>query len=228
MRKVNIGTLFETQQSIDDFWKMRGGQKRKVSYLSNLSVISFPLDDRIEGFSFLFGAGTFDSRTPVQDQEYPKANIYGILDVFSNKSEKYFLKLGKLDMEDFNSISARRFSYIFGSPPAKDKDITGVLVKLNKFPKTYTKRVWERYGIRYDLVERDLDELGAPKAARLLFDEAMLAKEQGLFADVKAYEMTSEEYKIPTRDPVIAGIDHFGNKFPLIYWAGDKHPVKED
>lgn len=226
MKKVYFNTIFPYEQSRKGFENIRDGEVIKID---NYRVV-FSLDDRIDGFSFLFGAGSFNSgiETAFESQEYPKINIYGILDGLFNSDEKYFLKLGKLDIEDFKPIATRRFSYVFGSPPAKDKDITNALVKLNKFPKTFSRGWDDRYGIKYELVERDLEQLDAPRAVRLLYDEANLAKERGLFASVKVYEMKSEEYKIPNKDPVIVGIDHFGNKFPIIYWGGDENPMKSN
>lgn len=169
----------------------------------------FPLEDKISGFGLIFG---------VKYPDHKDATIAGITrqDFSGLKKRDYVIapafRLGSITLDsELDIIAKRRFSYIFGISPVKDEDIIEALKKINKFS---DKSDSGRY-IEYSLKERPINELKPTKGALVLYEEARKAK--SLFHEVKTYELVGRE-----TDPVVVGIDHFGNKMPLIYWADDQ------
>ncbi|MDD5191597.1 MAG: hypothetical protein PHH54_02260 [Candidatus Nanoarchaeia archaeon] len=94
-------------------------------------------------------------------------------------------------------------------------EIINALIDLNKFKR-------EPHYLEYSLKKGDPAKMLLPRAAKILYEEALLVQQKGLFSKVEIYEL--EKIKIPIKkpDPVLIGFDHFGNKFPITYWGGDK------
>jgi hypothetical protein len=130
------------------------------------------------------------------------------------------LLVGNIEVPDLEAVAVRRFTYVFGQPPATSGEITDALVELNAFPRGRDGRELE-----YSLKEMPLKEAKPTRGALLAWEEAKAAKEAGLFADVRVYAL--DEAKVRPRDPVIVGIDDFDQKFPITYWGGDKPKVVE-
>ena len=175
------------------------------------------LDSEVDGCEVLY----FAIRESASLYEDTKEKIYGVPKVkkIIDDDERcngniQTLPLGEVDLHDLGSVVERRFNYIFGVPPADNKELINALVRLNHFP-ILTEN--GRDTIFYKLRECSLERLSLPRAVELVFDEARAA--EGLFGGFKAYEVVGE---VVTEDPVLVGLDHFGNRFPLIYWAGDK------
>jgi len=181
--------------------------------------ISFRLEDEVPGFSMVFGRVRHQdllSGPPYVNRNMPFANIYGLPEKaikVGTKSQAF--KLGTLSLEELDSVALRRFMYTFGMNPAENRDVVRTLVKINEFPRISS----DGNPIHYRLEERSISELNPTRGAVLVYDEAIDAKEKGLFAEVKSYGLCAKE--VPVSDPVIVGFDHFGNMVPLIYWSGD-------
>jgi hypothetical protein len=148
------------------------------------------------------------------------ADVNDVLRVPKNKNVAF--KLGSLHVkEGLADIAKRRFNYIFGCSPVSEEQVIDSLVSLNKLEDHGS---WDgelqnpRY---YKLVDRRLDSLKAPRAAHLVFDEAVQAIGSGLFKAVKVYELVGRKKPLPKKDPVIVGIDQFGQWYPVIYWGND-------
>jgi hypothetical protein len=171
------------------------------------------LDDKLSGTSLIFieYKPNWDAEIYVIPQEQPAGKFLTF-------------NIGKANITDLFSVGKRRFMYIFGCVPAEDNDVIHALALLNNLPKPgdEIRTLNDRYAVYYRLEERTLDKLPHSEGVRLIFDEAQEAKSHGLFADVKVYELVGEKHPIPVRDPVIIGIDHFGHKYPVVYWMGDK------
>jgi len=179
------------------------------------------IKENIPGFSLLFAYG---SNSVIQNESFPTLALYGVPTqaiggVKGEKERTLAFRLGELSLEGLAETAQRRFMYTFATSPASDAQIIDALVKLNKFP-THVGQRPSIYEIKYSLVTAPLEELDPPRAATLLFDEAVQAQSQGLFETVEALKLEAKE--LIYRDPVIVGIDHFNQKFPMIYWAGDK------
>jgi hypothetical protein len=170
------------------------------------------LGDRIRGFSKIY-ADHRHEETP--SRETKRLRIMGLLREYC-----HYLDLGDISIEKIDPIGVRRFTYAFGIPPVSFEEIKQALVKTNRFPEEGTKVESGRYKVCYELKQVDFKELkNPPRAAKLWHDEALVAKEKGLFSDVQAYELLNDLKPI---DPVIVGFDAFGNKYPIVYWGGDK------
>lgn len=166
------------------------------------------LDDRISGISLMC------IQAPQENQL--KVRMYGIPNIQEDKDaityNGHAFHLGHVELDELAAVGERRFMYTFGIQPATEKDIIGALVRLNNFPEPDDD-------VTYTLKERQLSKLKHSEGIALIHKEAKEAQEQGLFADVKVYELVGE--KMPKPDPVIIGVDHFGQQFPIVYWAGD-------
>ncbi|MFH1425440.1 MAG: hypothetical protein ABIG28_01775 [archaeon] len=207
----------------------------------------FVLPEVREGFSFVFGEIRTEDEglsMPLLDEDY-KAFVYGLPDVRLGhsyegtivseggqyhripfkmipipKDETAAFWIGNLCLDQgLIDIAPRRFNYIFGCPPASEGEVIDALVRVNKLEDHGTFRGRSENSRAYKLVEKKLGSLKAPRAAHLVFDEAVQAKKAGLFRDVKAYELVAREHPLPKRDPVIIGVDRFGQWYPIIYWA---------
>jgi len=181
--------------------------------------ISFRLDDEVPGFSLLFGRvkhRSLCSGPPYINRSLPFANIYGLPEEapkIGSKSQAF--RLGTLSLEELDSVIQRRFMYVFAMNPAEQRDVVSALIKINGFSKVSV----DGNPLHYWLEERDMSELNPTRGATLMHREAMDAKEKGLFADVRSYELCASEVLVS--DPVIVGFDCFKNMVPLIYWTGD-------
>jgi len=207
--------------------------------------VCFPLPDKIQGLSFLFIAFEYchscnfspSERAEHEPYEHdsfdrkeidmePYVNIWGVPEKSAElHNKREVLKIGRIELkEGLKDITKRRFVYTFGMTPATESEIINALVELNGFP---TKSDKDNHKLVYKLKEREnLSKLKPTVDAFFIYHQAQEAQKHGLFSDVKVYELLGEEIKVP--DPVIAGIDHFGNKYPLIYWRGDTGLKKED
>ncbi|MFH1710747.1 MAG: hypothetical protein ABH840_00375 [Nanoarchaeota archaeon] len=177
--------------------------------------------DSLPGFSLVFA---YDSGSVAKNTSFPSLPLYGIPreamgGIKGTRDKTLAFGIGELSLEGLAETAERRFMYTFATAPASDTQIIDALVKLNKFP-THVGQRPSIYEIRYRLVAAPLEELDPPRAAELLFDEAVEAQAQGLFQTVEALKLEAKE--LIYRDPVIVGVDHFNQKFPMIYWAGDK------
>jgi hypothetical protein len=192
----------------------------------------FTLEEHLEGFDLIYSdidlpmtfvASRYNSSNNISRRIYGRSNIRSINSYDKSIEEVYIL--GKLSLdEDLPSVLERRFTYIFGIAPVTDNEIKQALILLNKFP-TVTED--GRDHIEYSLKERPLKELHPSRAVNLIYDEAKeMCGSKGLFSDIRAYEIIGK--KMPKRDPVLVAFDHFGNRYPLIYWNGDSGlPLKD-
>jgi len=189
--------------------------ERRKCYLKKDRLIE--LGDKIRGFSRIYA----DHREEeTLSRSTTRLRITGV-----PKDYRYYLDLGDISIEEIDPIGERRFTYIFGIPPASFAEIKKTLVKINRLPeegKEVKTGLFEGYTPHYKLERRDFGKLESrPRAADLWYEEALSAKEEGLFSEVQCYELLGELVRVHI-DPVIIGFDAFGNKYPIVYWAGDK------
>lgn len=192
--------------------------------------IAFRLDDEVGGCEFCFGVMNPGDRSSLFRSPHSHLrdcyvfSLYGATRVDGKTGPLESRKLGKIDLSELASIGERRFAYIFGVPPATNVEITNALIALNKFP-SITPDGSSR--IEYKLEERTLEQTNPPRGVCLMYENAREAQEQGLFSGVRVYELVGKKVPIP-QDPVLVGVDHFGNRMPLIYWAGDVGLVEKE
>jgi hypothetical protein len=194
--------------------------------------IAFKLEDKIEGIDFIFGVMEENNKYLKVGEEYHWGNYCNQFSLYaipaSNtlqiapKSRDIAFAVGVLDIDNLRPIAERRFTYIFGTSPADWSDITTALIMINHLP---TIAEDGEHKLHYDLKEAALDSLRPTRGVSMLYEEAKEAQSKGLFTDIKAYELVGT--KVPkNKDPVLVGFDHFGQKYPIIYWTGDKAPEK--
>ena len=163
------------------------------------------LNDKIEGFTGFTGMYDYYRNK----QQMPQLKVTGFFE--GDRGNCY---AGTITLDGFEETTLRRFNYIFGMSPATEAQIVDTLITLNGFKKGEAE---------YELREEELKSLNPPRAATLLYKEAIgNAKEKGLFAEVKAYRLSRRQNWFNDRDPVIIGLDQFRNRYPIIYWGGKK------
>ncbi len=214
-KKSRIGGAFKYNES---------DEKTRFSTWSGDGEI-FTIDDAIKGFSVLFCSRNKPEKYEAYLFGIPKEIDLRLDQVWGGtvKEPRVFL-IGQVNIHELATIGNRRFMYIFGMQPAAEKDIIETLVKLNKLPAQGSGKGYNK--VSYSLEEKDISQLNPPKAVSLIYDEALAAKEQRLFADVKVFELVMKKEEIK-KDPVVIGFDHLGNMHPLIYWAGDSKKTTE-
>ncbi|MEK6927929.1 MAG: hypothetical protein AABX11_05860 [Nanoarchaeota archaeon] len=175
-----------------------------TEYIGDLSISSFlKLRDKIKGFRNILG-----SENSVYD-----ATLYGILEEnVPNGGKIIGYKIGEVSLNPMmKNVGGRRFMYIFGTQPVSFDEIKNELISINKIPQD---RAWS-----YTLRKSKLEELNPPKAARIVYSEAQEAVKMGLFRQIGVYKLERENVFELNPDPVIIGVDHFNNNYPLFYWA---------
>lgn len=174
--------------------------------------ITVPSQLTFPGFEFLLYTFPYSIDSV---PNFQKADIVGLyeknLEFLTDMESGYpFPILGTMSLNVDFKETRNRFRYIFQQSPATEKEIIETLKVLNNFTEE---------NVDWRLKERVIEELKPIKGAQIWYDEAREAQKQGLFSDIKIYELLGK--KMP-KDPVIVGIDPFGQKYPIFYWAGDK------